>query len=363
MDSATQFVLGAAVGTAVLGRRMGVRKAALTGGLLGTLPDTDVFWPFDDPIDSFVLHRGVTHSIVVHAAVAPILGEGLVRLVSSLRDARIQTYLAVFVCFATHALVDAMTIYGTRLFWPIWDEPIGVGSVFIIDPTYTVPLLVVFVWALFLKSWTPRFGKALSVALMLSTGYMGWTVVGQQIAKSKAQAQLAEAGITPERMFVTPTPFNTLFWRAVAIDGSRYFNLYIPLLGGEESVVAYMHPRKPQSIACWTGNGVVETVSDFSEGFVRFEMNGKGVILSDLRMGLTPQYVFRFVVAELQGEKVADIPPQRLRPVRGAPGDGGWLWAGVRGDRAVRPVEADAVVSLADPRLASAAQASAPLLC
>ena len=34
MDPVSQFVLGASVGTAVLGRRMGVRKAALAGGHL-----------------------------------------------------------------------------------------------------------------------------------------------------------------------------------------------------------------------------------------------------------------------------------------------------------------------------------------
>lgn len=359
MDSATQFVLGAAVGTAVLGRRMGVRKAALTGGLLGTLPDTDVFWPFDDPIDSFVLHRGVSHSIVVHAAVAPILGEGLVRLVSSLRDSRIQTYLAVFLCLATHALIDAMTIYGTRLFWPIWSEPVGLGSIFIIDPAYTLPLLIVFVWALFQKSWTPRFGKALTAALILSTGYMGWTAVGQQIAKSRAQAQLAKAGITVDRMFVTPTPFNTLFWRAVAIGGARYVNLYIPLFGGDAAVTAYEHPRKPPAIACWSGNGIVETVTDFSNGFVRFDASDKGIVLSDLRMGMTPHYVFRFVVAARQGSEIVDIPPRRLEPVRGAPGDGEWLWAGVRGDPMIRPIEADAAIPLKNMRVASAPGAAA----
>lgn len=43
MDSLTQLTLGAAVGEAVLGRQVG-RRAALWGGLLGTLPDLDVFW-------------------------------------------------------------------------------------------------------------------------------------------------------------------------------------------------------------------------------------------------------------------------------------------------------------------------------
>ena len=32
MDTVTQFALGAGIGAAVLGRRIGVRKAAITGG-------------------------------------------------------------------------------------------------------------------------------------------------------------------------------------------------------------------------------------------------------------------------------------------------------------------------------------------
>jgi inner membrane protein len=80
MDSITQFVLGAAVSTACLGKKIGPRKAALVGGLLGTVPDLDVLIPFADPVDSFVYHRGWTHSVFVHALAAPVFGELLVRL-------------------------------------------------------------------------------------------------------------------------------------------------------------------------------------------------------------------------------------------------------------------------------------------
>ena len=54
------------------------------------------------------------------------------------------------------------------------------------------------------------------------------------------------------------------------------------------------------------------------------------------------------------GVDIADIPPRRLQPVRGAPGDGEWLWAGIRGDRVTRSVEANAAVSLGGRRLAAA---------
>ena len=75
MDSVTQFTLGAVVGAVVLGR-LGLRRAAITGGILGTLPDLDVYLPADDPIESFVGHRGWSHSLIVHAVVTPLIAEG-----------------------------------------------------------------------------------------------------------------------------------------------------------------------------------------------------------------------------------------------------------------------------------------------
>lgn len=134
MDSVSQFALGACVGVAVLGRKVGPARAAITGGILGTLPDLDVYLAPEDPINSFVQHRGWTHSLFVHAALTPLLGEAVRYLFKPLRGARAVAWAAVFLCLTTHALLDAVTIYGTRLFWPFWTEPVAAGSIFIIDP-------------------------------------------------------------------------------------------------------------------------------------------------------------------------------------------------------------------------------------
>ncbi|MGR5542891.1 metal-dependent hydrolase, partial [Vibrio campbellii] len=41
----------------------------------------------------------------------------------------------------THTLLDAMTTYGTQLLWPL-DGYFELRNVFIIDPLYTLPLLL-----------------------------------------------------------------------------------------------------------------------------------------------------------------------------------------------------------------------------
>lgn len=340
MDSVTQLALGAGIGAAVLGPLVGPRKAVLIGAVMGTVPDLDVFVPLGDPVSDFVLHRGPSHSLIIQALVTPLFAEPLVRLFEGLRNRRAVTYLAVYLCFATHALLDAVTIYGTRIFWPVMPDPVGLGSLFIIDPLYTLPLLVLLVWALCLRQWTRPFASVVSAALIISTAYLGWSMAAQQIANARGQEALAELGIEPERTIATPTPFNTLFWRVIAIERDRYLNVYVPLLGGEETVTAYAHPSGGDLLACAATIETATVLADFSKGFFKLSEADGRLRVTDLRMGVTPNYVFQFEVAERQGAALTAIEPIRIPAVRGAGDrDIDWLWSSVLGERAIRPVE------------------------
>ena len=348
MDSLTQFVLGAGVGVAVLGRRIGPRKAAVAGGLLGTLPDLDVFVPFDDPVDEFILHRGPTHSIFLQALAAPAFGEALCRIFEGLRDRRILTYAAVYLIFVSHAFLDALTIYGTRIFWPIWPEPISIGSVFVIDPLYTLPLLVMVLWSFFRGKSSDRFQSALALSFFLSTVYLAWGLTAQQMVQIRATDYLNKAGITPERLIASPTPFNSVVWRVIAIDGSRYFNLYLPAVGRIRDTTIYQHSRGNGLAGCLADNEALEKLAGFSKGFYRIEKRDGEILVADLRMGLTPGYVFRYAVARETDKGVEPIPPERRRSERSAPGDLDWLIAGIKGRIDARPSEAKSVVTLAE---------------
>ena len=140
MDSVTQIVLGAAVGEAVLGKKIG-NKAMLLGAIAGTIPDLDVLAShFTDTVTALEIHRGFTHSIVFAIAFGLFFGWLL-----SLWDKRAtlkQWSWFWFLCFVTHPLLDAFTVYGTQLSWPFQPHPVMWSSIFIIDPFFTVPLLI-----------------------------------------------------------------------------------------------------------------------------------------------------------------------------------------------------------------------------
>ena len=342
MDSLSQFALGAGISLAVLGPKIGPRRAVLVGGVLGTLPDLDVFLPAADPIDAFVGHRGWSHAFAVHLALTPVIGEALRLAFKGLNDARARAWIAVFLIFVTHALIDAITIYGTRLFWPFWDEAIGPGAVFIIDPLYTLPLLVPLLAALFLGTWRPWIGRWIALGLFVSTAYLGWALGAQAWMTARAERLFAERGIEVEALFVTPTPLNTLFWKATALTPAHYVNTYISVLGQDAEAPLYRHERGTALAGCLGPNGDLARLASFSDGFLALMRDEGRIVANDLRMGLTPNYAFRYALANGNGE--AFDPAPKIEDERVQDGDWAWLRAGLVGEAMVRPAEAEALL-------------------
>jgi inner membrane protein len=217
MDSLTQIVLGAAVGEACLGRKVG-NKALLWGGIAGTIPDLDVFFSFGDPIREIVVHRGFSHSILFAVLIAPTLGWLVHRLYqwrkkeeATFRQWSWLFFWAVF----THPLLDCLTTYGTQLFYPFTDYRVSISSVFVVDLFYTLPFLILtFAGAFFARQSYLR-SNLNRIGLALSTLYLIIGFANKNIAESHFEADLKQRSVTYERSMSGPTPFNILLWYGV----------------------------------------------------------------------------------------------------------------------------------------------------
>ena len=141
MDSISQAALGSAVVLATLGRRTAAWKAAVWGAAAGTLPDLDAFIDHGDPLLNMVRHRAESHGLALLALASAPLGWLAARL-SGQPDLWRRWWLAMALALITHPLLDTLTVYGTQLLQPFSNHPFAVGSVFIIDPFYTLPLLL-----------------------------------------------------------------------------------------------------------------------------------------------------------------------------------------------------------------------------
>jgi len=330
MDSLSQIALGAAVGVATMGRRTAVWKAALWGAVAGTLPDLDVLIDHGDPIHNMVLHRAETHAPFWLTLFSLPLAAGVARLHGEWALWR-RWWLALWLVLITHPLLDAMTVYGTQLALPFSNHPYGVGSVFIIDPLYTLPLLLGAGWALVSRG-SARGLVANGAGLVLSTAYLAWGVVAQQHVDHIARASAAAQGIAAERMLVMPTAFNTLLWRVLVVAGDHYHEGFYSLLDTEPSITFDRFERGAALAREVQRIDGVQRIAAFSKGFYKLQQDGARVLVSDLRMGQEPAYIFTFAVAERHSPPVPLSPPEQVgvRPdiERGLP----WLWRRMQGE-------------------------------
>ncbi len=315
MDSLTQLTLGAAVGEAVLGRKVG-RKAGLWGAVCGTLPDLDVLLPFGDPVKDFTYHRSFSHSLFVLSLLTPVFVWLILKLHPNSRKYLTKWSWLVWLCFMTHILLDCFTVYGTQVFWPFWDSPVGWGSVFIIDPFYTLLLLSGVIFALVMTRTSQRGHLINQAALFVSTLYLVWSVGAQSYVTAVVEKSLARQMIPYEKLLVSAGPLNTMLWRilAMAPDGS-YHEGYYSLLDGYGDVTLTRYESHPELLVNLEEHWPVARLRWFTKGFYKVWQEGSDIVMTDLRMGTEPSYVFSFVVGETSPQRVA-VAARQLEPNR-----------------------------------------------
>jgi inner membrane protein len=145
MDPITHTTLGATLGYALLGRQLG-RKSLLYAAIAANIPDLDILaYPFLQPLDRLEWHRGISHSLFLHAIISPPLAWIIKKIHPNLGLSPLSllhTTLTIFLVLSTHALLDACTTYGTQLLSPILNSRIAWNIIFTIDPIFTLPLIL-----------------------------------------------------------------------------------------------------------------------------------------------------------------------------------------------------------------------------
>lgn len=309
MDSISQFVLGAAVGEAVLGKSM-KNKALLWGGIAGTIPDLDViFSPVMSEVDSLAFHRGISHSISFAVLGALLFGWLLFKLYNRRNGEGINAPPTLnkwrwmfFLAFLTHSLLDCFTMYGTQLFAPFSDYRVAFSTVSVADPLYTVPFLISLVVVAFYNSPKKR---ALwnYIGIAWSCLYLCFTIVNKQFVSDKYEAQLAKQGIEYQRYILGPTILNNILWSATVETDSFYLQGQYSLFDKSDIIFNRIDKHhnllenksydRTTSILKWFTDGYFNIITR-SDGHLQF---------NDLRYGTfrgtgdgENDYIFRFVL-------------------------------------------------------------------
>ncbi|MFK7891673.1 MAG: metal-dependent hydrolase [Granulosicoccus sp.] len=306
MDSVSQMVLGASLAHLCLGKHLG-KRAILLGAALGTLPDLDVVIPYADAIDSFTYHRSWSHSLLVLSFASFPISWMLKQVIQNRSAGFWQWWLCVWLVLVTHPLLDALTVYGTQIWWPLDRQPSAWGSVFIIDPAYTLPLIVALIIA-----WRRGFARSRRIVLLsliASTLYLGWTLVAQHMVRQTLESTLASQGIQANTTVVAPFPLS-LLWRTLAISDEYYYEGYRSLFDRQSVITLEQYDNGKSTHATWLDHPPIKRLAWFTDGAFALSNRDDTLIASDLRMGIEGSYVFEFLIADT-GEPVLT----RLLPV------------------------------------------------
>jgi inner membrane protein len=311
VDSVTQIALGAAVGETVLGRKVGYR-AALWGGICGTLPDLDSFVPYQDAVATVTYQRSYSHSLIVLARLTPSLVWLIQKVHSQTTSLRQGWGLLVYLVFATHVLLDAATVYGTQLFWPLSNHPFSGSAVFIIDPGYTLPLIIG-VFAALVLSRRRNTGHYINYAgLVLSTLYLGWAFVAKAYVEERLAASLEKHGIASIGTQTAPTAFNTILWRCLIVSEQGFHEGFYSVLDERDDIEFTHYPSDTGLLDGIEDHWPVRRLKWFTHGLYSVTRSANDVIMTDLRMGLEPNYVFRYKVAEVGNPHAQSVTSSRV---------------------------------------------------
>ncbi|HTK00355.1 MAG TPA: metal-dependent hydrolase [Bordetella sp.] len=316
MDSLTHVVMGGSIQAALLGRAQG-RKALLYGAVLATLPDLDVFVPYPDPVSLMTYHRGFSHSILVLTALAALLSWLIRRRWPAAPYGAARLFLTLWLVLVTHPLLDAMTTYGTQLFWPLPLPPVSLSSIYIIDPVFTLPLLLAFLANL---AWGERISRLRGGMLAFAGIYLAWTFAAKTLAEQHVRAALDARGEYATRFFSAPMPLNSLLWRVIARgrDDTYYETITSVFDRGQPEQIS-----QPFNLALrrdLPSDPLLARLEWFTDGWLRYDAIAGNLVVTDLRMGMPGYYTFRFVMA--QGAPASDW--RVVLPSRWPSDRGGW---------------------------------------
>tara|TARA_Y100000389_G_C17469438_1_gene528940 strand:+ start:6657 stop:7664 length:1008 start_codon:yes stop_codon:yes gene_type:complete len=232
MDPLTQGIVGT---TAVhaCSKKRNIILAGFIGFLSGMAPDIDIFIRSgSDPLLFLEYHRQFTHSLIF----IPVGGFvcALIFYYSFTKRMNLSfknTYIFSTIGYGTHGIIDTCTTYGTQLYWPFSNERLAWNTISVIDPLFTIPVIILCILTIAKKNKT------------FSYYALAWMFIYQGIAfnqKHRAEDIIYEYALSQGHNVQTieakPSFGNIVVWKVIYTD-NKYFYVNAVRLGISNSII------------------------------------------------------------------------------------------------------------------------------
>ena len=292
MDPVTQGIV-ATTSAQAFSKKNHLIIASMIGFLAGLSPDIDIFIRSDtDPLLFLEYHRHFTHSLFF----IPI-GSLLCTIVFYYVFAKKfnfsfrNTYIFSLIGYATHGVIDSFTTYGTQLLWPFSNERIAWNSISVIDPLFTLPVIILCVITLIKGDKKYSF---YAIAWMLMYQLAGF------IQKDRAENIIHDyakiKGHDVNEIEAKPSFGNIIVWKVIYTTSEKYYVNAIRLsvdhkiYPGESIEKLDVSKSFPWLDASSQQAKDIEKFRWFSNGYLAVDKNNKDVI-SDVRFSTLPNQV------------------------------------------------------------------------
>lgn len=299
MDSITHIAVGALIGEAFVGKKLG-KRAIFYGALSQSIPDFDVvavLW--SSPAENLLAHRGFMHSFffaMLVGSAGALLAERHHRSVGIPRT----TWLTFFIVeLFTHLLLDGFNAYGVGWFEPFSHVRISLHTIFVADPFFSVVAGIAFIVLLFLKRDHAKRMKWVTVGLVWCGLYLGYAIFNKVSINRAVERTLAQQQIAYHRYFTSPAAFNNWLWYIVVEQEDGYYIGYRSVFDSQKSIDFTYFPQQDFISAQVEDQESLNLLLRFSQGYYTLEAVDNSIVFNDLRFGQisgwqNPQATFAF---------------------------------------------------------------------
>ncbi|MCI0750587.1 MAG: metal-dependent hydrolase [Flammeovirgaceae bacterium] len=285
MDTLTHIALGAVVGEAAGGKKLG-KHALLLGAAAQSLPDVDFLaslWM--SPADNLLAHRGFTHSFLFVVLATPALVLFARRWYREKKVSPLHWTFFFSLQLCIHLIIDSFNAYGVGWLEPFSHWRVAFHVLFVVDPFFSSPLGLAALALIILgskhpfrKVWT-RFG------LIASALYVLYAISNKVETEQAVREAHKRTELQPERSFTTPTPLNSWLWYAVAEADSGFYISYHFIFDSQPNFDRTFFHKNEQLLNPVLDHEELKRLKRFSQGYYTIEQWGDTLVFNDLRFG------------------------------------------------------------------------------
>lgn len=283
MDTLSHTVLGACIGEAMMGKQIG-KKGMIWGAIAANFPDIDVFFSlFFHPVDTLLVHRGITHSFLFVLIMSGLFGWIFRKIFKDKCVSYIKWFQFFLIALLSHLLLDSCTVYGTGIFEPFSNYRFQFTSLFIIDPLYTLPLFIAGTALLILKKNSLKRNFWCKFGIYLSTIYLLFAIGNKLYMENVFANSLKKQSISVKEQITAPTALNNILWSVVAKDTHGYWIGFYSHFDKSKKVNFLFIPRNDSLAGELLHNKAVQKLIKFSSGYYCFTQHHDTIYFNDLR--------------------------------------------------------------------------------